>query len=183
MAWCTEIDCNIIPYLIYLNENHSLRRVNLHCINKFITLYPAFKHVLNAMETKCAGEDKEIEFRLKHKLFITGGLQQKTMNEVNLIKHVSYLEGKGIEYTNPETIDLRSISEFDFECKLQLLVESEDVLLQMSGYRLYTAHNTDKIYIVIVTENGVFGTKLLPSKDFNGPREEYLAALQRSNRN
>eukprot|EP00484_Ammonia_sp_Unknown_P029843 CAMPEP_0197050590 /NCGR_PEP_ID=MMETSP1384-20130603/25442_1 /TAXON_ID=29189 /ORGANISM="Ammonia sp." /LENGTH=590 /DNA_ID=CAMNT_0042483017 /DNA_START=40 /DNA_END=1809 /DNA_ORIENTATION=+ len=188
LAWCTEVDSNIVPYLVYLNQNHSLRNVNLHCCNKYITLYYAFKHVFDSIEQRKGLKS----FRLKNELFIIGGLQKKTLNVENLEDHIKYLQGKGVVYTDPESLNLRSISEYDFKYKMDLLLKSQRISSEMAdfscnvkkrGYRLYTVSKTDKIYMVIESEYGVFGTKLIPGQDFESPRNEYMAALQRSNRN
>merc|ERR1712228_190257 len=165
-AWCTEMDANIIPFLLYLAQNGCLREINLHCIHKFVSLYSAFNHCFKRMDERIISGKL---FELKNKLIVIGGLQKKTLNEEDFDKNIECLKRRGIEYMDPNSFNLRSIAEHHFEHKINLLLNSK---LCQNGYRLYDIpQQTNKVYMILSTENGVFGIKLNPNKDFEAKNQ------------
>merc|ERR1712087_1070632 len=70
---------------------------------------------------------------------------------------------------------MRSLSEYEFARKLELLTQSRRV--NEGGYRVFGVPASEKIYFVVSTENGVFGTKLLPSVDWRGDREAWMRRI------
>jgi len=173
LSWCSQIDSNIVPYLLFLNERHSLRKVKLHGTNRWISLFMAFEECFEVLER---GRSKP--HRLRHSLTVTGGLQSKYMNEEALADHVGFLQSRNVLFVDPIAVDLRSISEFDFKRKVDLLCKSSTLF----SWRWYTVHSSDKVYLVMHTELGVFGTKLLPLLDFTSPRNQFISEMVESRR-
>ena len=117
IAWCTEMDANIVPFLLYIASHGSLSEVNLHCVHKFVSLFHSFAYCLNTLDKR-----KGAEYTLKCPLRIIGGLQKKTTNELDFGEHVEYLRRRGIKYGQSK---YGSLSEYDFESKLKALLTSK----------------------------------------------------------
>lgn len=171
LAWCPQIDANIVPFLLFLNANGSLIEVNLHCCHKFVSLFHSFAHCLNSLDKR---RPNGSGYKLKSRLFMIGGLQKSTTNEQDFEKHVEFLRGRNIEYCD---FEFRSLFDYDFERKLGLLLASKRII--SSKYRIFTVCRTSKVYLVLPTENGIFGIKLSPSLDLkNEVAERFIAKMK-----
>lgn len=169
LSWCSNMDCDITPYLLLMNEKGSLRECILHCTNRHVSLFGAFQECFNSLEKDTVHK----LHKLNNPLTITGGLHAKYTNDEMLEQQMEYLKIRNISFVDPRTVDLRSLTECDFEYKHHLLCESKTFY----SWRWYTQYNSNKIYLVIHTEYGIFGTKLIPLLDFDCPRVWYLYTL------
>lgn len=179
LSWCSNMDCNLIPYLLLMNANGELRECWLHSTNRHVSLFGAFEGCFNRLEqNKENNPTSKTVHKLKDSLTIKGGLQSKYTNEVTLEEQIEYLKHRNIVFISSFAANIRSLSEWQFDYKMNLLKSSK----KMHSWRLYTQTSSNKIYLVLQTEFGVFGTKLIPLLDFQVPRKELIEKLVESRR-
>ena len=171
LSWCNSMDVDIVPYLLLMNERGALRECSLHSTNRYVSLFMAFEECFAELEGGRTESGTSSVHKLKNTLRITGGLQSKYTDDDALRRQIEYLEERNISFVDPRTVEMRSISECDFKHKLDLLCSSTTVF----SWRWYTQFSSNKVYLVMHTEFGIFGTKLLPLLDFTCSRVWYFS--------